>query len=115
MPAVRRTRAQRADGFRADIHIALACQRRLLSYLRRDVARKLRPREVQRQPAHRHCAEIYQAHLDRIRAFRGERRILRGSDRAVIHIDVRLHVTDAHVKPDANKIHIERRDIRLCV
>ena len=115
LSAVRRARAQRADRFRADIHIALACQRRLLSYLRRDVARKLRPREVQRQPAHRHCAEIYQAHLDRIRAFRGERRILRGSDRAVIHIDVRLHVTDAHVKPDANKIHIERRDIRLCV
>ena len=115
LSAVRRTRAQRADRFRADIHIALACQRRLLSYLRRNVARKLRPREVQRQPAHRHCAEIYQAHLDRIRAFRGERRILRGSDRAVIHIDVRLHVTDAHVKPDANKIHIERRDIRLCV
>ena len=115
LSAVRRARAQRADRFRADIHIALACQRRLLAYLRRDVARKLRPREVQRQPAHRHCAEIYQAHLDRIRAFRGERRILRGSDRAVIHIDVRLHVTDAHVKPDANKIHIERRDIRLCV
>ena len=115
LSAVRRARAQRADRFRADIHIALACQRRLLSYLRRDVARKLRPGEVQRQPAHRHGAEIYQAHLDRIRAFRGERRILRGSDRAVIHIDVRLHVADAHVKPDANKIHIERRDIRLCV
>ena len=115
LSAVRRARAQRADRFRTDIHIALACQRRLLSYLRRDVARKLRPREVQRQPAHRHGAEIYQAHLDRIRAFRGERRILRGSDRAVVHIDVRLHVADAHVKPDADKIHIERRDIRLCV
>ena len=115
LPAVRRTRAQRADGFRTDIHIALTCQRRLLSYFCRDVARKLCPGEIQRQPAHRHCAEIYQAHLDRIRAFRGERRILRGSDRAVIHIDVRLHVADAHVKPDANKIHIERRDIRLCV
>ena len=115
LPAVRRTRAQRADGFRADIHIALACQRRVLSYLRRDVALHLRPGEIQRQPAHRHGAEIYQAHLDRIRAFRGERRILRGGDRAVVHIDVRLHVADAHVKPDANKIHIERRDIRLCV
>ena len=115
LSAVRRARAQRADRFRADIHIALACQRRVLSYLRRDVARKLRPGEVQRQPAHRHYTEIYQAHLDRIRAFRGERRILRGSDRAVIHIDVRLNVADAHVKPDANKIHIERRDIRLCV
>ena len=115
LSAVRRARAQRADRFRADIHIALAHKRRLLAYLRRDVARKLRPREVQRQPAHRHCTEIYQAHLDRIRAFRGERRILRGSDRAVIHIDVRLHVADAHVKPDANKIHIERCDIRLCV
>ena len=115
LSAVRRARAQRADRFRADIHIALACQRRLLAYFCRDVARKLRPREVQRQPAHRHGAEIYQAHLDRIRAFRVERRILRGSDRAVIHIDVRLHVADAHVKPDADKIHIERRDIRLCI
>ena len=115
LPAVRRARAQRTDGFRADIHIALACQRRLLSYFCRDVARKLCPGEIQRQPAHRHGAEIYQAHLDRIRAFRGERRILRGSDRAVVHVDVRLHVADAHVKPDANKIHIERRDIRLCI
>ena len=115
LPAVRRTRAQRADGFRTDIHIPLAHDLRLLAYLRRDVALHLRPGEIQRQPAHRHGAEIYQAHLDRIRAFRGERRILRGSDRAVIHIDVRLHVADAHVKPDANKIYIERRDIRLCV
>ncbi len=115
LPAVRRARAQRTDGFRADIHIALTCQRRLLSYFCRDVARKLCPGEIQRQPAHRHGAEIYQAHLDRIRAFRGERRILRGSDRAVVHVDVRLHVADAHVKPDANKIHIERRDIRLRV
>ena len=115
LPAVRRTRAQRADGFRTDIHIPLTHERRLLAYLRRDVALHLRPGEIQRQPAHRHGAEIYQAHLDRIRAFRGERRILRGDDRAVVHIDVRLHVADAHVKPDANKIHIERRDIRLCV
>ena len=115
LSAVRRARAQRADRFRADIHIALACQRRLLAYFCRDVARKLRPGEVQRQPAHRHGAEIYQAHLDRIRAFRGERRILRGSDRAVVHIDVRLHVADAHVETDADKIHIERRNIRLCV
>ena len=115
LPAVRRTRAQRADGFRADIHIALTCQRRLLSYFCRDVARKLCPGEIQRQPACRHRAEIYQAHLDRIRAFRGERRILRGSDRAVIHIDVRLHIADAHVKAEAKRIHIERRDIRLRV
>ena len=115
LSAVRRARAQRADRFRADIHISLTCQRRLLSYLRRDVARKLRPGEIQRHTPQRHNTEIYQAHLDRIRAFRGERRILRGRDRAVIHIDIRLHVADAHVKPDADKIHIERRDIRLCV
>ena len=115
LSAVRRARAQRADRFRADIHISLTCQRRLLSYLRRDVARKLRPGEIQRHTPQRHNTEIYQAHLDRIRAFRGERRILRGSDRAVIHIDVRLHVADAHIKPDTDKIHIERRDIRLCV
>ena len=115
LSAVRRARAQRADRFRADIHISLACQRRLLSYLRRDVARKLRPGKIQRHTPQRHNTEIHQAHLDRIRAFRGERRILRGRDRAVIHIDIRLHVADAHVKPDADQIHIERRDIRLCV
>ena len=115
LSAVRRARAQRADRFRADIHISLTCQRRLLSYLRRDVARKLRPGEVQRHTPQRHNTEIYQAHLDRIRAFRVERRILCGRDHAVIHIDVRLHVADAHIKPDTDKIHIERRDIRLCV
>ena len=115
LSAVRRARAQRADRFRADIHISLTCQRRLLSYLRCDVARKLRPGEIQRHTPQRHNTEIYQAHLDRIRAFRMERRILCGRDRAVIHIDIRLHVADAHVKPDTDQIHIERRDIRLCV
>ena len=115
LPAVRRARAQRADRFRTDVHISLACQRRLLAYLRCDVARKLCPGEIQRHPAQRHDTEIYQAHLDRIRAFRVERRILRGRDRAVVHIDIRLHVADAHVKPDTDQIHIERRDIRLCV
>ena len=115
LSAVRRTRAQRADRFRADIHISLACQRRLLAYLRCDVARKLRPGEIQRHTPQRHNTEIYQAHLDRIRAFRVERRILCGRDRAVIHIDIRLHVADAHVKPDTDQIHIERRDIRLRV
>ena len=44
-----------------------------------------------------------------------ERRILCGRDRAVIYIDIRLHVADAHVKPDTDQIHIERRDIRLRV
>ena len=115
LPAVRGARAQRADRLRADVHISLAGQRRLLAYPRCDVARKLRPGEIQRHTPQRHYAEIYQAHLDRIRAFRGERRILRGSDRAVIHIDIRLHVADAHVKPDTDQIHIERRDIRLRV
>ena len=115
LSAVRRARAQRADRFRADVHISLACQRRLLAYLRCDVARKLRPGEIQRHTPQRHNTEIYQAHLDRIRAFRVERRILCGRDRAVIHIDIRLHVADAHVKPDTDQIHIERRDIRLCV
>ena len=115
LPGVRRTRAQRADGFRTDIHVPLAHDRRLFSHLSRDIAMDLRPREIQRQPACRHDIEILQAHLDGIRAFRLHRRILRCGDRAVVHIDIRLHVADAHVKAEAYKVYIERRDIRLRV